>query len=57
MQMASGGIAKQSALAGTILFTLRSGAETVAMLGRDATRYRKTISLGRKYSLYPAIGR
>jgi hypothetical protein len=57
MQMASGGIAKQSALAGTILFTLRSGAETVAMLGGDATRYRKTISLGRKYSLYPAIGR
>jgi hypothetical protein len=37
MQMASGGIAKQSALAGTILFTLRSGAETVAMLGGDAT--------------------
>ena len=51
------GIAKQSALAGTILFTLRSGAETVAMLGGDATRYRETISLGRSYYLYPAIGR
>jgi hypothetical protein len=37
MQMLSGGLVKQSALAGTILFTLRSGADTVAMFGGDAT--------------------
>jgi hypothetical protein len=37
MQMLSGGLVKQSALAGTILFTLRSGVDTIAMFGGDAT--------------------
>jgi hypothetical protein len=37
MQMLTGGILKQSALAGTILFTLRSGADIIAMFGGDAT--------------------
>lgn len=35
MKMLNGGIVKQSALAGAILFTLRSGADTISMLGGD----------------------
>ena len=37
MQMLTGGLVKQSALAGTILFTLRSGADAISMFGGDAT--------------------
>lgn len=37
MKLASGSIVKQASLAGTILFTLRSGVDTVAMLGGDAS--------------------
>ena len=33
----SGGLVKQAALAGGLLFTLRSGAETIAFLGGDAS--------------------
>jgi hypothetical protein len=37
MKLASGSILKQASLAGLILFTLRSGIDTVAMLGGDAS--------------------
>ena len=37
MQMLTGGLVKQSALAGTILFTLRSGADAISMFGGDFT--------------------
>jgi len=37
MKLASGSLLKQAGLAGTILFTLRSGVDTVAMLGGDST--------------------
>jgi hypothetical protein len=37
MKMLNGGIIKQSALAGAILFTLRSGTDTFLMLGGDSS--------------------
>ncbi|KAI2509832.1 hypothetical protein MHU86_4543 [Fragilaria crotonensis] len=36
MKVLGGGLAKQAALAGAILFTLRSGADTISMLGGDS---------------------
>lgn len=36
MKVLGGGLVKQAALAGAILFTLRSGADTISMLGGDS---------------------